>query len=305
MTEKKKRYETEWSFSFANLGKSVGDALAEVGIGEDTEIKSASFAEPLENAAQARLILEPSIGQASVTALPTGSDQLIEADVTYVGEVRFEVRTNDAEKTVLLRQNIQTEVLKPLKDALGSFVHRDELQWNMRLTPHLPLDLQINSGMTANDFDLRGLQLTAVRINGGTGKTTLRLPLIVNHYPVHLNSGTGAVDVDIPAGADIDLKVNNGTGKTSLVIGAGAVVTANLSGGVGQTIVTIPAGAAVRLRATTGMGRIRVPDHYISKKEHAFVASIGTWETPNYDSAERKIDLKYDGGLGGVTIQTT
>jgi hypothetical protein len=303
MNEEKKKYETEWSFSFSNLGESISHTLAALGIGEDAEVKTSHFEELLETASEAKVVLEPTVGQARVSALPAAADNLFEADVTYIGEIRFEVREEDNRKSVILRQHVESDVLRPIKDALGSFARRDELKWDMRLTARIPLDVQINSGVTANDFDLSALQITALRINGGTGKTDLKLPQLATHYPVTLNSGTGELNVDVPAGSSIDLTANNGTGQTRIDFGAGSAVNARITGGIGQCVVTVPADAAVRLKATTGLGKIRVPQNFIRVKVDEFVATVGTWETPNYATAERKIDIKYDGGIGGFTIQ--
>lgn len=303
MDKEKKKFETEWSFSFANLGESISNTLASLGVGEDAEVKTTHFEERLEAAASAKIVLEPTVGEARVSALDSGSDKLFEADVTYIGEVRFEVKTEGDSKSVLLRQNVKHDTFKPIRDAVGSFARRDELKWDMRLSPRLPLDLLINNGVTANDFDLRGLQLTGLRINGGTGKTDLWLPEMSTHYPVQLNTGTGELNVKIPAGSEIDLNANNGTGKTDITIGAGSAVNAKISGGIGQCNITLPADAAVRLKATTGLGRVKVPEHFKRIKVEEFVATVGTWETPNYASAERKIDIRFDGGIGGLTIE--
>jgi hypothetical protein len=300
--EKEKQYETEWSFSFSNLGESISSALSSLGVGEDAEIKTTHFEELLENAESAHVILEPTIGKATVTPL-SDSDNLFEADLAYVGEVKFVVEDDETHKTVRLGQNVRKDVLQPIKDAIGSFSRREELKWDMRLTPNIPLDLQINSGVTANDFDLSGLQITRLRINGGTGKTDLNLPTMGGEYPVDINSGTGELNVDVPAGAHIKLDAKNGTGATNIVIGSGATVKAHLSGGIGQCSVTVPADAGVRVKATTGLGKVNMPQSFIAVKVEEFVATVGTWETPNYANAENKIDIQYEGGIGSFNIR--
>lgn len=300
--KEKQKYETEWSFSFANLGESISNTLTSLGIGEDAEVKTDHFAEALDDAAKARIVLEPTVGQATITAL-ADSDNLIEADVTYIGEMKFEVKSDGERKVATLRQQTQQDVMKPIKDALGSFARRDELRWDMRLTPNIPLDVTINSGVTANDFDLRGLQLTELRYNGGTGKTDLNLPTMGKEYPVTLNSGTGELNVTIADGAAIDLKANNGTGKTTVAFGRGATADAHIAGGIGQCTVIVPADAAVRIKAATGLGKINVPENFIRVKLEEFVGMTGTWETPNYKKAEHTIDIRYEGGIGGFNIK--
>ncbi len=302
MSETKKKYETEWSFSFGNLGESISNTLSELGVGEDAEIKTSHFVEALEDVTEAKVVLEPTVGQVTVSALADDSDNLFEADVTYLGEIKFEVREEDTRKSVILRQHVQSSVIRPIKDALGSLTRRKELKWDMRLSQRVPLNVQINSGITRNDFDLRGLHLTGLRLNGGTGETNLKLPEIASRYPVNLNSGTGELNVNIPAGSDIDLNANNGTGETNLVIGARSSVSAAITGGIGQCNITVPADAGVRLKATTGLGKVNVPAGFVRIKVDEFVATVGTWETPNYAAAEHRIDIKYDGGIGSLNI---
>ena len=299
--EKEKNYKTEWTFSFDNVGESISSLLGSLGAGKDQEVKTASFAEPLAGAESAEVTLEPTVGEASVSAL-IDSDNLLEADVAYLGEIKFGVETEGSTKYVRLGQTTRQEGLKPLKDAIGSFARQEELYWRMRLSPNIPLELHINSGVTRNDFELNRLQLTELKINGGTGKTDLKLPTMGGNYDVTINSGTGELNVDIPDGAQINLKANNGTGATTIDIGANASVDARIAGGVGKCAVNVPAGSGVRVKASSGLGKVRMPANYIALKVDEFVATSGTWESPSYQEAEHKITIKYDGGIGGFTV---
>lgn len=299
--EKTKNYKTEWSFSFDSVGEGISSLLGSLGAGKDQEVKTASFAEPLGGVEAADVTLEPTVGEATVSAL-VDSDNLLEAEIAYLGEVKFAVETEGSTKFVRLGQTSRHEVFKPLKDALGSFARQEELYWRMHLSPNIPLDLRINNGVTRNDFDLSRLQLTELKINGGTGKTDLKLPTMGGNYNVALNSGTGELNVDIPDGAQITLKVNNGTGVTNIDIGANTNVEARIAGGIGKCVVNVPAGAGVRVKAASGLGKVRVPAHYIALKVDEFVATSGTWESPNYQAAEHRITIRYDGGIGGFTV---
>jgi hypothetical protein len=299
----KKKYETEWSFSFGDLGESIRSGLSSLGIGEDAEIKTASYVEPLDGVTEAHMIIEPSIGNATVTAL-SDSDRLFEADVTYVGTLKFEARREGSRAELHLWQPWHSDVLQPIKDALSAFSRRSELTWDLRLSPDIPLDLQINGGMTHNAFDLRALQLVALKVNSGTSETAVQLPTMGARYPVQINSGTGSLKLEIPDGAALDLAVNSGTGKTALHLGSHVTLDAHIKGGVGRCVLHIPADAAIRLRAATGVGQIKVPDHLLPVKVEQFVATSGTWETAGYDEAEARIDINYEGGVGALEIKT-
>jgi hypothetical protein len=69
--------------------------------------------------------------------------------------------------------------------------------------------------------------------------------------------------------------------------------------------VYVPSGAAVRIKASTGLGSVDVPQNFVRVKGgDDFISTSGTWQTPDYDSAERKITLKYSGGIGKLTVKS-
>lgn len=299
----KKKYETEWSFSFADLGESIRSSLGSLGIGEDTEVKTASYVEPLEGASEARVQLDPTVGEVSLIAL-SDSDRLFEADVTYVGTLKFEAEREGRKARLRLWQPRNDDVLKPVKDVLGSFGQRDNLRWDMRLSPDIPLDLNINSGVTNSDFDLHNLQVTKLHVNSGTGNTDLQLPTMGARYPVQINNGAGKLMVDVPDGAAVDLSINSGAGSTEIHSGDHASLTAKIKGGVGKCVLHIPAEAPVRLIARTGLGEVRVPAHIPAVRVDQFVATSGTWQTADFAEGEVGIDIVYEGGVGAFSIET-
>jgi hypothetical protein len=301
--EKNKTYKTEWSFSFENVGESINNLLGSLGVGADEEIKTGTFSEAIGDATLAKVTLDLTVGAATISDLPD-SDNLIEAEVAYIGEIDFASKAEEGYKFVRLGQTSRyQEALKPIKEAFGAFARRGDLRWDIRLTPNIPLDLQINSGVTSNNFDLSKLQLDALKVNGGTGKTDLKLPTMGDNYKVVINSGTGQLDVQINEGANIDLRVNNGTGATNITIGANAVVDAHITGGIGKCTIKLPSGMAARVKATTGLGKVIVPEHFTRiKGGEDFIATSGTWQTADFQDAEHKITIKYEGGLGGLSI---
>jgi hypothetical protein len=300
--EKDKNRVTEWSFSFDSIGDSVSRLLGSLGAGSDAEVKRSSFSDLIGDATAAQVTLDLSVGAATITHL-ADSDNLIEADVVYIGDIEFATQSQDSLKYVRLGQVMQHDTFKPIRDSLGAFARQDELRWNVRLTPNIPLDLRINSGVTSNDFDLSRLQIDALKFSGGTGRTDLKLPTMGDNYKVNLNSGTGALNVTIDDGANINLHANNGTGPTVITVGSGAALEARITGGIGRCEINLPSGAAVMVKAAMGMGKIEVPPRLVRVKGGSdFIASSGTWQTNDYDGAEQKITIKYDGGLGGLRI---
>lgn len=309
--DKQKQYETEWSFSFdklaTNLTDSVGRLLGSIGVTGEDVTKTDSFSEPVGDAVSAKVRLDLSVGAASVTTLPVGALNLIEADVTYVGEVEFSTHIAGTHKVIRLGQTSQGVFGTPgdiLNRARGAFEHRTDLRWDVRLSRDVSLELEINTGVTEDTIDLTGLRLSSLKVNSGTGKTHLILPNTGANYAVHINSGTGEFSLSIEAGADIDLKFINGVGSGTLTIGEGTALDAEITGGIGSIAVLISDGAAARVKSASGLGNVTVPGYFVKLRGNDdFLGSNGTWETAGFDAAPEKINIDYKGGIGNLTVR--
>jgi hypothetical protein len=264
----------EWSFSFEKVGDSINEQIRKMGIG-DEEVKHDHFSAGLEGATSADVDLDLSVGRTTVQALQD-SDSLIEADVAYMGEMRFEV-SGDKEKKVRLGQKWSGN--KAVGDALGKFVNREELHWEINLTPHIPLNLEINGGVGQNRLDLGGLNLSKLKLNSGVGETYLVLPATGSSYKT---------------------KVKSGVGVLRTVITEGAVVNLDIDGGVGSVEVQVPASAAVRVTVSSGLGGVSFPSHFRRVKGSSdFISQNGVWETEGFALASQQIRIEYRGGVGG------
>ena len=85
-----KNYKTEWSFSFEKLGSDIGGFVKSLGIGDEESIKEGEFSAPLDGAQSAKVRIDFSVGKCIVRPL-TNLDNLIEAELTYVGDINFAV----------------------------------------------------------------------------------------------------------------------------------------------------------------------------------------------------------------------
>ncbi len=124
-------------------------------------------------------------------------------------------------------------------------------------------------------------------------------------YSTRISGGVGRTSLTIPAGADIDLNLSSGAGEINLDIREGAALTAKISGGVGATNVSLSPDAAVRLEARTGIGAINAGRQFtrLSGSGGDFWDKGGVWQTANYETAERKIVIRFDGGVGALNVR--
>lgn len=267
------------------------------------EVKSDRFIAPLENATSARVDLDLSLGEAHVHAL-TDSANLIDADLTYLGEIDFAV-TGDAEKQVKLRQASDSLVgwLDPSNWFGGS--PSQKLRWEVGLNPDILLHLDIQTGLGESQLELDELKVTQLQIKGGAGTLHTKLPANTDSYTAQIRGGAGKLDIDIPGNVTLGTSIQCGMGAVDIKIEAGAAINAQIQGGAGAVTIDVPQDAAVRVEAQTGLGSIRMAPHLsqLSASQEAFVNQQGVWETPGFAEAERQINITFNGGLGSLTVQ--
>jgi uncharacterized membrane protein len=84
------------------------------------------------------------------------------------------------------------------------------------LNDSIPWEFEVQGGTWRLTADLRGLQLSMVKLDGGSNKVNLRLPHPTGTVPIHF--GGGATDISLlhPDGVAVRVGVNGGFGKVQL-----------------------------------------------------------------------------------------
>lgn len=124
--------------------------------------------------------------------------------------------------------------------------------WNLSLTPAVPLELRVETGVGRATLELENAQLTELQVSTGVGDALLTLPR-AGRYEATLETGVGAATVRIPDGVAVRLTVSRGVGT-------------------------------VTVRGNFG----RDGERYLS---------------PDYATAEHRVDLRVNGGVGAITIE--
>ncbi len=241
-------------------------------------VKHEHFSAPVDGAESARVKLNLAVGEHNVTSTTT-PDTLIEADLAYVGEVAFTV-SGEQDKVVSLSQSsaFTVEWLNPA----NWFNKNRKLRWDIGLSPNVPLDLDVHGGVGEARLDLSNLNLTHVEVGGGVGEIDLALPSR-GDYDGYLKIGVGDFKITVPSSANADLRIK---------------------GGVGECTVNILPDAAVRLDARMGLGDIHVPSRLTRVSDGGDgISKSGVWETPDFASAERKIVIDFEGGVGELRVR--
>lgn len=253
-----------------------------VGLAQTSDVKTATYSTPLDGVESARVNISANV--ASVRVVPISNpDNLIDADIEYVGDLTYDASTDGAQGVVNLEsQGSVTYSNIFFFDWLGGDA-LNGVQWDIGLNPAIPLDLNVSSGTGGMNLDLSTFQLTDLRVNGGTGSVDLVLPSMTDAYTVRVETGTGAGHIRVLDDASVRLVLQSGTGSMTI---------------------DVPDDAAVRLEASVGTGSVNVPGSFTrTSGEDGFIGDSGTWETANFDAAAQQITIEYDGGTGSLNIQ--
>ena len=271
----------------------VGPSL---GLGDDGEVKTDIFAEPIGETTSARVSLDLSSGPTEISALSDSND-LIEAQVKYIGKIEFDVR-GEREKSISLRR----------RDDFGFswfdwFDEDDEMRWDISLSPQVPLDLGVDGSSGPLALDLRELQLTGLDLDVGSGPVDGSLPATAGRYDVRVDGGSGPCELSLADGADVDLETEVGSGPFTIKIGDNADVNLRADGGSGPLTIDVPEDAAVRVDVRDrGSGRVRLPGRF--ERTRSGDDDEGTWETPGFGNADHKIEIIIeDMGSGNVEVR--
>ncbi len=244
-----------------------------------TGAKTEYFNEPLGTATSADIDLNLSVGEATVSAL-SDAGQLIDAEITYVGDVLFEV-SGENQKHIKLSQTGESGLqwINP-----ANWSNKPKYAWRIGLSEQVPMNLNIQGGVGEAKIDLRRLQLTDLRLHGGLGKLDARLPEAAQGYDVDLHGGVGELKVDLPPATDLNLRVQ---------------------GGIGEITLSTPVNTAVRIEARGGISNVNVPSslNRLERGGDFDMGNSGVWESPNFENAAHRIVIDYRGGVGELKVR--
>ncbi len=239
-------------------------------------IKQETLSEPLGTANSATVSLNLSINQAFISALE-GSNDLIRADVSYVGNMQFSTSGSD-QKSVRLDHNFNDPMWF---FNMGMFTGEQQ-PWQIGLTPDIPLRLRVDVGTGSTQMNLEGLQIESLTVEGGTGSMSIDLPAGGPRFPFALDMGTGSATIRVPEGTAFDLDSDGGTGSLTIDVPDGAGVQVEVKDG--------------------GVGSLNLPDGF-SKVRGDSNDDEGTWENEAYATADDSIKITLDIGTGSINIR--
>jgi hypothetical protein len=244
----------------------------------NVDLKRERFTTPIADTTTATVELGLPVGAINVHAL-SDSSALIDAEVVHVGDMEFSV-SGEREKTVRLTERARDFSF----DLFGWMDATQDLESDIGLSPFVPLDLDVQLNVGDADLDLSQLQLTGLNVRGNVGQVSLSLPAAEGRYTANLEGDVGAFQVEFAEPTDVDLTI---------------------TGNVGGFVIDVPDGAGVRLEGRVEVGGISLPDDFVRLQGGGpdFVGQRGVWQSRNYNDADHKIDINFQGDVGGLKVR--
>jgi hypothetical protein len=246
-----------------------------LGLAGSANAQRETFIAEIDSAEAAEVRLELSIGNTTITSLDD-SDQLVNADLNYLGDIRFDVSGDETRRVTIAQQGENRFSFFDF-----SFFSEMDLSWNVSINPDVPLELTLGGGMGEVNADLSAFDLTALTIDGGMGTVRLTLPEADEPYAVDINGGMGTQIITVEDGAAFNMTVD---------------------GGMGSTILNLPEDTPIRIERDGGMGGVSFPNwlRQVSGDDNQ-----GVWETSSYAEADEseRITIDVDGGMGSLEVR--
>ncbi len=202
---------------------------------------------PLEGARRARLRIHHGAGRLQIDSSASRGNV---ASGAFAGGLDYHSRLSGDELEVEMRP--RSRALVPIALPVLWF-SSGGLEWQLGLTPDVPLKLDLRTGAGEALLDLTDLKVEELRIQTGASSASVRLPA------------------------------------------RAGLTRVNVSGGMTSLRLQVPEGVAARIRASAGLGSISVD-------RRRFPRTGGVYQSPDYETAQNKVEIRADTGLGSLVV---
>lgn len=111
-----------------------------------------------------------------------------------------------------------------------------------------------------------------------------------------LSVGVGEANVDLNRLELSRLAFHIGVGDAVLLLPEQGRFHAKVDGGIGKLVLRIPEGMAARIQADSGIGDMNVASEFQRQGD--------VYLTPGFETAENRVDLEVDIGIGSIVIES-
>jgi hypothetical protein len=158
--------------------------------------------EPMRDANRGRIELDFAVGTLEVGAL-ADSPNFVE------GEIEYSRYSQSVQKVYSVRDGQATLSLEARSRSMPFWLPGDVGErWELRFTPDIPLELEVDAGAATAELDLTDLWVTQVDFEGGVGRTTIAFPAAVASTEGSISGGVGEITLQIPEHVGARIRVD-------------------------------------------------------------------------------------------------
>ena len=255
------------------------------------------FVEPLESANRAEIVIDSDMTSLLVRG---GAPEGVLAEGTPFGAARLEI---DAAGRAVRRLAVGADGPDGGRGGAAGTVAADA---EVRLTDRIPLELEVRGGGRATTLDLSGLSLASVGFAGAAGPSSITLGGVgPERFDATIAGGRGPLDVTIPAGTRLNLRLEPGQGGAAVSVGEQTDATIVLRGGDGPVALALPEEARVRVVVEDATGGIvTVPDRLRKVASVAEGEDADIYQTPGFREVVPVLDIRVEeAGEGPIAIR--
>lgn len=214
---------------------------------------------------------------------------LLDAEIVTTGAVEF-TEDGGANANITLEYFEPTFLVRWLFGGGGA-----QLDWDIALSPDVPLSLRLRGGTGQITADLQDITLTALDIEGGVGDVSLSLPRTAERYPVDILANVGRLRVAVADDTTLSLNIEGEVGATEVTFGENVAADVTLNTGIGDVTLDVPDEAPVQV---TAPGEVALPAWLEPTTEEA-----GVYQSAAYPDAARRLTITHAGGIGDFTVR--
>lgn len=246
-----------------------------------------SFARQVDGEQNLRVHVEYGAGRLNIE--PAGAGTLYRANMRYDAEV-FTPRVRYADGRV--RFGIEGT-------SGGGSRNLKEQQLDLRLTPDVPVQLELAFGAADATIELGGIRVQSAEIKTGASRTVLRVSSPNREQCERLEIEVGAARFEAQALGNLNAQ------RLSLTGGVGEVILDFTGDWQRDLEATIGMGlGSLTLRVPTGLGVRIVKEGLLASFDSQRLTKRGNvYYSENWDNATHKLSLEVDAALGSIRVE--
>jgi hypothetical protein len=192
--------------------------------------------------------------------------------------------------------------LRPSGEGGIRVVSRNQLRQaaNVTFSPRVDLDLDVRLGAVDADLELGGLRIGQLRLETGASRAVVRFsqPNGVRCRSAELRAGAAELSVIGLGNSRCDrIEFEGGVGKVTLDL-SGSWSTSSqveVKMAMGEVTLRLPRRVGIRVTLDKFLSSFQPPAGLVRRD--------GSFVSPNYDEAERRIDIDVTTAIGGVQVE--